>query len=190
MSEAYLGEIRLFAFDKVPNGWLPCNGLMLQPAFYEQLSELLGTSFGGNGITNFALPDLRGRVGISQGSDGAGNSYALGDKGGTETVELDAFTVPSHNHPLHATASNATTSSGADAYFAQPTASVSTATVENLYGLGARAGLTYLNSNVVRYEGGNMPHQNMQPFMAMTYAICVNGMTPPPPDKTDAKAGQ
>ncbi|MDQ6777385.1 MAG: tail fiber protein, partial [Actinomycetota bacterium] len=102
MSEPFLGEVRTFGFNFAPRGWAFCNGQLLPISQNTALFSLLGTQYGGDGIQTFALPDLRGRVGIHQGSGPGLSPYAIGQTGGTETVTLTSNEMPAHNHSVNA----------------------------------------------------------------------------------------
>src|SRR5262245_53022514 len=109
MSEPFLGEIRTFGFNFAPTGWAMCNGQLLAIAQNTALFSLLGTQFGGNGQTTFALPNLQGRVGIHEGQGAGLSQYTIGQVGGTETVTLTVNQIPAHNHSAKGTADDPTT---------------------------------------------------------------------------------
>ena len=108
MAEAFLGQIMLCPYSYPPAGWMDCAGQLLPIAQYSALYALLGTNFGGNGSTNFALPDLRGRAAISTGQHPGGSNYTTGDKGGAEVVALSVASIAAHTHGMNAAAGDAT----------------------------------------------------------------------------------
>jgi len=123
MSEPFVGEIRAFGFDFAPQGWLQCNGQTLAISQYAALFSLLGTTYGGNGTTNFQLPNLQGRVAIGQGNGAGLSPYVMGQAAGTENVSLATAQIPSHTHAVNAvTTTNNNVASPSGAYPASPTA--------------------------------------------------------------------
>lgn len=170
-SDAFLGEIMLFAGTFAPRGWLDCNGALLSIAQYDALFTILGTTYGGDGVTTFGLPDLRGRCihGAGQGP-GLGNR-SLGELSGTEAVTLLAANLPAHTHSMLAAngASDASTPT-------QRLASVSEANSKVYVQPGGS--LAELSAQAVSSVGGSAPHTNMQPSLALRYCICVEGFYP------------
>ena len=158
----FLGEIGMVAFQYAPRGWALCNGQLLPINQNQALFALLGITYGGNGQTTFALPDLRDRVPIH-----VGTSDALGTRGGAAAHTLTAAELPTHTHALNATPSNATT--------AVPTAAVLAAT-SGLY--APVTGLTSLHPGTVGYVGGSQAHENRQPFMSINFVIAPQGIFP------------
>jgi microcystin-dependent protein len=167
--DPFIGEIRMFAFSFAPRGWALCNGQLLPIAQNQALFSLLGTAYGGNGTTTFALPDLRSRVPVHQGQGPGLSPYAEGQAGGTETVTLAAAQMPQHTHPV--------------------TASSSAATSDNPAGrmLARSAGHIYhpepgqhavMNANMLGEAGGSQPHGNIQPYLTVTFCIAVTGIFP------------
>lgn len=172
MSDQYLGEIRAFGFNFAPVGWAQCNGQLLSIQQYTALFSLLGTYYGGNGTSNFGLPDMRGRAPLSQSTNG---QYNMGQMSGTETVTLNTAQVPQHNHFARAVSSAPTTTNRpVNNIFAQSTAS------------GSAAGAVYtgatnlitINQATIQPYGQNQPHNNLQPYLAMTYCIALAGIYP------------
>lgn len=176
MSEPYVSQIEAFAFDYAPKGWLQCAGQLLPVAQYQALFSLLGTTFGGNGTTNFQLPDLRGRVAIGMGQGNGLNDYPEGAIAGTESVTLSLPNMPGpHTHTLNA--NNATTG-GTNA----PSSSVALSsgyttttpvTAEAIYSTDAP---TLTMGSLVPM--GGQPHTNLMPYLAVNYCICVSGIYP------------
>jgi microcystin-dependent protein len=169
----YIGEIRIFAGTFAPVGWLSCSGQLLSISQYEVLYTLIGTTYGGNGTTTFALPDLRGNIPISQGQGPGLSNYVLGQTAGSENVTLLA-TNTAHTHSAAAT----TTVGGT----ASPGTGVVLASL-GTSGLGylpAGTGVTVapLNATVVQNTGGSLPHNNMMPTMGVTFIIAYTGIFP------------
>jgi microcystin-dependent protein len=170
MSDPYIGEIRMFGGNFAPVGWSFCNGQLLSISEYTALFQLIGTTYGGDGVSTFALPDLRGRLPISQGT-GQGGSYALGQAAGTETVTLTTAQMPAHAHSFVgstaevevATPANGVFATSADTPFYAP------------YNPGKGA---TLNAAVVGSAGGSQPHDNMMPSLCVTFIIALEGIYP------------
>jgi microcystin-dependent protein len=162
MSDPFIGEIRMFAGTREPIDWAFCQGQLLPISQYDALYALLGTTYGGDGINTFALPDLRGRIPVHQGS-----GYVLGQAGGAETVTLTTNQLPSHTHvPLAAGA--ATSNSPAGAFWADsPLTQYSTDTPN-----------TTMNAAAVQAGGGSQPHENMSPYLAINFIIALVGIFP------------
>ena len=167
MSEPFVGEIRMFAGNFPPNGWLFCDGALLSIAQNEVLFDLIGTTYGGDGQTTYALPDLRGRVPIHQGNNGQG-PYVIGQSGGVETVTLTAGQLPPHSHAWNASTNAALSTKG-------PTDALGTSTM-NMYGAGTPN--MPMEPSAVAAVGGNQPHENMAPFTAINYIISLFGIFP------------
>lgn len=170
--DAYLGEIRLMAFPFAPAGWLYCQGQLLPINQNQDLFALLGTQYGGNGITTFGLPDLRGRVVLGAGNAPGQTPYAPGEAGGAESVVLTVPQLPAHNHPFVGTIQTAQVAEGPDpdAYLPAPgpVAQYAKGAPNTAFGAQALGGTTSLS-------GGNQPHENRQPLIALNYAIAVQG---------------
>lgn len=164
-----LGEIRLWAALFAPRCWLFCNGAILAITEYAALYSLLGTMYGGDGRSTFALPDLRGRVPIGVGQGTNLPAYTQGQTGGRESVTLSAAQIPPHQHGLACSATQATQASPANAY---PNAA---AAGSSLY---ADTGGTTLASQAILNTGANSRHENMMPCLTTNYIICANGMYP------------
>jgi microcystin-dependent protein len=163
MSETFIGQIMLGGFNFAPKNFSFCDGSTLSISQNQALYSLLGTQFGGNGTSTFALPDLRGRVPV-----GFGHDYAMGQRGGEENVTLQPANLPSHSHALQGTTSAATQRA--------PTGGVLAQASEALYATpGSEATLA---AQTVAHSGGSMPHTNLQPFQALNYAICLAGIFP------------
>jgi len=165
MAQPYVGEIRLFAGNFAPAGWMFCNGALLPISENETLFQLIGTTYGGDGQTTFGLPDLRGRVPIHQGSN-----RVIGEMGGSETVALTSTQIPQHTHTLKASSALSNGSAGGCGVLA--------ATAVNIYGSGDPT--TLMASQAVASVGGSQPHQNMAPFVGINYIISLFGIFPSP----------
>ncbi|WP_284638160.1 phage tail protein [Paenibacillus silviterrae] len=169
MSESYLGEIRMFAGNFAPQGWALCNGQLMSIAENEALFALLGTTYGGDGQTTFALPDLRGRLPIHPSTD-----YALGSQGGTETVTLLSNQLPVHTHTANASTAEATDVS--------PTNDVWAATIKAHYSNGTGQTPAAMNAGAIESIGGGQAHDNMMPTLTISFIISLYGVFPPQPD--------
>jgi len=166
MSTPYIGEIRIFAGNFAPVDWALCDGSLLAIAQYSALFNLIGTTYGGDGVSTFALPDLRGRVPIHQGTDRQGFTYVLGQPGGVETVTLSTAQLPSHTH---AAAANDGTSGTPMDYWSGWTG--------GQYSVSAPA-QTMSPAAVSNSTGGSSPHDNMIPFQVINFIIALYGIYP------------
>ena len=166
MGQPYVGEIRMFAGNFAPAGWMFCEGQLLPISENETLFNLIGTTYGGDGQSTFALPDLRGRIPVHQ-----GNGFILAETGGAETITLTVSQIPAHSHPLLASTGpgnvntpggNVTAeSAGVKIYFAdQPTVNMAPAAVSPV--------------------GGSQPHNNFQPYLCIDFIISLFGIFPTP----------
>jgi microcystin-dependent protein len=173
MSEPYIGQIMLFGGSYAPQGYLPCDGSLLPIAEYTTLFNLIGTTYGGDGQTTFALPDLRGRVSVGIGGAG-GQTYNLGQAGGVEQVSLTTPELPSHTHAAVTTGSANPTDDPTNALFADQTGS----TVVRAYGPFASGGQVALAPSSVSSVGQAQAHENRQPFLALTICIAWQGLYP------------
>jgi len=161
MSEPFLGEIKIVSFNFPPRGWAFCNGQLLPINQNQALFAILGTTYGGNGTTNFALPNLQGCAALHVGS-----GITLGAKAGSPTVTLQGNQI-GHGHTVNANA-NATTNAAPGNF---PAAAGS-----NIYGTGAPD--TTMNSGIVSQAGGSQPHNNMQPYLVLNFVIALQGIFP------------
>ena len=164
MAEPFLSEIRIFSFVFAPKGWALCNGQLLPINQNQGLFSLLGTTFGGDGRVNFALPDLRGRVPIHVGS-----SHTLGEKGGEPAHTLSIAEIPTHTHVLQGINANAATNA--------PTGNALGNTTDLYH---APTNLTSLTAGSVTNVGGSQAHLNMQPFLTLSFGIALQGIFPSP----------
>ena len=164
MAEPFLSEIRIMSFGYAPRGWAMCNGQLLPINQNQALFSLLGTTFGGNGQTNFALPDLRGNVPIH-----VGQGFTLGQKGGEQAHTVTQSEMPTHTHVAQGSGNNA------DGVI--PTDNV-LGVVTGVY--GAATNLTTLQPTAITNVGGSQAHLNMQPFLVLTFCIALQGIFPSP----------
>ena len=162
MSEPFLSEIKIVSFNFPPKGWALCNGQLLPINQNQALFSLLGTTYGGNGQTNFALPNLRGRVPIH-----FGNGHTLGEAAGSTSVTINIQQLPTHLHPLQAIAANAATNECTNGFLAQSS---------NLY--HSPSNLTTLHPSSVSSVGGSQPHNNMMPYLTLNFIIALQGIFP------------
>jgi microcystin-dependent protein len=168
MSEQYLGEIRMFAGNFAINGWAMCNGQILSISQNAALFSILGTTYGGNGTSTFALPDLRGRVAIHQGTGVGLSPYVTGQQAGTENVTLLAAQVAPHTHAINAnTGGNLTSPAGN--YPGNETIPI------KIYSATSGA---VMNPGVVGLNSGGQPHPNIQPSLCVTFLIALVGIFP------------
>ncbi|MGE3268982.1 MAG: phage tail protein [Chloroflexota bacterium] len=167
MAEPFLSEIRIMSFVFAPKGWALCNGQLLPINQNQALFSLLGTTFGGDGRVNFALPDLRGRTPIHVGS-----SHTLGERGGEQAHTLSIAELPTHAHVLQASGNAGTTN--------DPTGGTSLwgRSQQNAY--AAPAGLVAMSPAAVTNTGGSQAHLNMQPFLTLSFCIALQGIFPSP----------
>ncbi len=168
MSEAFIAEIRVFPYNFVPRGWAACDGQLISIASNVALFALLGTTYGGDGRTTFALPDLRGRFPMGQGQGPGLSNRQLGEQVGTETVTLAAQQMPAHNHALLSTSSaNSSSPSGA--------ALANVATNGSVY---RTPGTLVPSGSTLSPTGGGQPHDNRQPALALIFCIATQGIFP------------
>jgi len=183
MADAYLGEIRAFAGLYAPQGWALCNGALMSISNYQALYSLIGTIYGGDGATTFALPDLRGRIAMGQGTGPGLTPRTIGDKtGGAETVVLAESNNPQHTHTV--------TVSTAGPSIQTPNTSTYLGPVDSTIGTGEGylpgtiQGVTInhipLGQSVIGTAGNSISHNNMMPYGVVTYIICLNGLYPTP----------
>jgi microcystin-dependent protein len=171
MSQPYVGEIRMFGGNFAPQGWALCDGSILFINGNDTLFTLIGTTYGGDGVETFALPDLRGRIPIARGTGSTGTSYLPGEAAGTERVLLGAAETPSHTHPLQAATGAATQSSPAGEVLAE------SANVELFI---EDVTSTSLSAQTIGDAGGGQQHDNLQPFLCVAFIIALLGINPTP----------
>jgi microcystin-dependent protein len=178
MSDPFLGQLMIFAGNFAPRGWATCDGQILSIAQNTALFSLLGTTYGGNGQTTFALPDLRGRVPIHVGQGPGLSPYTLGEVSGVESVTLNTTQMPMHNHTATATVSCA---DSAQSLSDSPVGGVPGG-VSGGPQVFATSGTAQMSATMVTptvgIAGGNQPHENRQPFLVMTVCIALEGIFP------------
>ena len=162
MAEPFLAEIRIMSFEFAPTGWALCNGQLLPINQNQALFSLLGTTYGGDGQVNFALPDLRARVSVHE-----GNGHTLGERGGEQAHTLSIGEMPTHTHLVQASSAPGTAVNPANTVLAA---------ASNVYRQADN--LTALNAASVTNVGGSQAHLNMQPFLALNFCIALQGIFP------------
>ncbi|MEW6131198.1 MAG: tail fiber protein [Acidobacteriota bacterium] len=168
MAQPYVGEIRMFAGNFAPAGWMFCEGQLLPISENETLFQLIGTTYGGDGESTFALPDLRGRIPIHQ-----GNGFILAETGGAEEITLTVQQIPAHSHPLLGSSSSASSTDTAGNVGAR-------ITVAGVFAYGTDAPLQPLSPQAVAPVGGSQPHTNFQPYLCIDFIISLFGIFPSP----------
>lgn len=167
MAQPYVGELRMFAGNFAPAGWMFCEGQLLPISENETLFQLIGTTYGGDGQSTFALPDLRGRIPIHQ-----GNGFILAETGGAETITLTATQIPAHSHPLLASTNNASTANAQGNVLARTPSYTAL-----IAGFPANSPLA---ASSVGSTGGSQPHNNFQPYLCVNFIISLFGIFPSP----------
>jgi microcystin-dependent protein len=166
MAQPYVGEIRMFAGNFAPAGWMFCEGQLLPISENETLFQLIGTTYGGDGQSTFALPDLRGRIPIHQ-----GNGFILAETGGAEEITLTVQQIPSHTHPLLGTTSIANDANPANNLTAQ---------TNTFDAYQSTPGGSPMAPQSVSPVGGSQPHTNFQPYLCVDFIISLFGLFPSP----------
>jgi microcystin-dependent protein len=169
MAEPFLGEIRLVGFNFAPVGWALCDGSVLSISQYDALFALIGTYYGGNGTTNFALPNLLGRMPVHMGSAG-GATYTIGYNGGTETATLDGTQIPSHIHVPLAVNGGGTSN--------LPTGNAWAGWTGAQYVPASASGNVPMSNQATGLIGGNVPHNNLMPYQVINFIIALAGVFP------------
>ena len=166
MAQPYIGEIRMFAGNFAPAGWMFCEGQLLPISEYETLFNLIGTTYGGDGQSTFALPDLRGRIPVHQ-----GNGFILAETGGSEEITLTVNQIPAHSHPMLASTGPGTVNApNGKVTAASPSVTLYIQDVTD----------SSLSPNVVGSVGGSQPHINFQPYLCVDFIISLFGIFPSP----------
>ena len=170
MADPFIGEIRMFGGNFAPLGWAFCNGQLLAISQYDALFALIGTTYGGDGQTTFALPNLQGRIPIHMGTGGGLSPRTIGESSGTETVTLTVDQLPMHDHQFVGTTSAASVASPASALVATPTS-------VDLYRPAAIPAAN-MAPGAIGTAGNSQPHDNIQPFQCITFIIALEGIFP------------
>jgi microcystin-dependent protein len=171
MADPFVAEIRIFPFNFAPKGWAWCDGQLLPLSQNTALFSLLGTTYGGNGKSNFALPDLQGRAPMHPGQGPGLSLHDLGETGGSETVSLLESEIPSHSHGYQISGQVALANSPPGQFFGVGAGI-------NLYATQA-TNLTQMNDSSLTPAGGDQPHNNMQPYLTFYFCIALQGVFPP-----------
>ena len=169
MAQPYVGEIRMFAGNFAPAGWMFCEGQLLPISENETLFQLIGTTYGGDGESTFALPDLRGRIPIHQ-----GNGFILAETGGAEEITLTVQQIPAHTHPLLGTSAT-----GDDERAGEQRRSPQS-TGSTVFPYGTDQPPTTLHPSTIAAVGGSQPHTNFQPYLCVDFIISLFGIFPSP----------
>jgi len=164
MADPFVAEIRIFPFNFAPRGWAWCDGQVLPISQNTALFSLLGTTYGGNGKTNFALPDLQGRAPMHPGQGPGLSLHDLGETGGSETVTLLGSEIPSHSHAMQFSANLGNSNNPANNFYAAPRSG---------FVYGSAASLTPISDNAITPAGGDQPHNNMQPYLTFYFNIAL-----------------
>jgi len=167
MSDPFVGEIRMFGGNYAPRGWTFCNGALMAISQNETLFTLIGTTYGGDGQSTFGIPNLLGRIPVHQGTN-AGTPYSLGQMSGTESVTLTAGQMPVHTHPLNCGTATGTATTAAGNILAGSTLSPYTATAAD----------SSMNNQSVSVAGGSQPHDNMMPYLCISFILSLEGIFP------------
>ena len=170
MSEPFIAEIKIFAGNFAPRSYAFCNGQLLPVSQNTALFSLIGTTYGGDGRTTTALPNLKGRAPMHPGRGPGLTSRRLGQKGGAETVTLSEAQMPNHSHTMEARPSAASTSTPTNNFFANITGA-------NFYS-SSTSSMVNMQTGLLQNAGGGQPHNNMQPFIAMNFIIALQGLYP------------
>lgn len=181
MSMPFLGEIRIFAFNRTPDSWHLCDGSLLNVNGNEALFALIGTTYGGNGTTNFGLPDMRGRLPVGQGQGPGLSSRVIAQKGGASTVTLTENNMPHHTHGFSVSGTQGTQNkpvTGAALAVPQPQPG---GTIYAYAPPTAGTAQTFAQNVISTAPGGNQAHVNMMPCMALNYYIAIKGIYPEKP---------
>jgi len=169
-SVGYVGEIRMFAGDFAPLGWAACDGSLLSLAQNRDLYNLIGITYGGDGVNTFQLPDMRGRIPVHAGTGDGLSARTLGEQIGAEKVELTEANLPNHLHDWMASSVAADSTTAQNAVLA--------ATTGNVYNTEGSARLAPMSGNMVGNAGGQAPHNNMMPSLCIQFIICLAGVKP------------
>jgi microcystin-dependent protein len=173
MADPFVAEIRILPFNFAPKGWAWCDGQLLPLSQNTALFSLLGTTYGGNGKSNFALPDLQGRAPMHPGQGPGLSLHDLGETGGSETVTLLESEIPSHSHILRGNFNTA------DVNDPSPARSLARSNPGQLYQSNTASNLTQMAPEALTPAGGDQPHNNLMPYLTYYFAIALQGVFPP-----------
>lgn len=173
MDEPFIGEIRPIGFGALPRNWAYCDGQIMQIAQNQALFALLGTQFGGNGTTTFALPDLRSRIPIGGGQLSGGSGYTVGQRGGVEQVTLISTQLPTHAHQVTGTLQTSDSPESGD-----PTNNLPATAGRSQFTNGAANATMGAVTGTTSTAGGSQPHENRMPYIALNYVIALQGIFP------------
>lgn len=173
MADPFVAEIRIFPFNFAPRGWAWCDGQLLPLSQNTALFSLLGTTYGGNGKSNFALPDMQGRAAMHPGQGPGLSLHDLGETGGSETVTLLESEIPAHSHGVNVANEGATLNTASGNLMARPFGRGN-----NLY-TTVNSGLVAMNADTCAPAGGDQPHNNMMPYLTFYFCIALQGVFPP-----------
>jgi microcystin-dependent protein len=176
MADPFVAEIRIFPFNFAPKGWAFCDGQLLPLSQNTALFALLGTTYGGNGTSNFALPDMQGNAPMHPGQGPGLSLHDLGETGGSETVSLLQSEIPAHAHTMRAHNGDP-----GDAQNPGPNTSLAQSGQGSAYQTSTSTNLVSLNPAVLTPAGGDQPHNNMQPYLTLNFCIALQGVFPPRP---------
>jgi microcystin-dependent protein len=171
MAQPYIGEIRMFGGTFAIQGWAFCNGSLQSIAQNDVLYNLLGTTYGGDGVNTFALPDMQGRVPVHQGQGAGLQNYVLGQEAGVEAVTLLAAQMPAHSHVAMGSATGGPVSSPANATWGNNNIQ------NNSFAPGTSANAS-MNAGSIGLNSGNLPHDNLQPYLVISFIIALEGIYP------------
>jgi microcystin-dependent protein len=173
MADPFVAEIRIFAFHFAPRGWAFCNGQILPISQNTALFSLLGTTYGGNGQSTFALPDMQDNAPMHPGQGPGLSLHDLGETGGSPSVTLLQSEMPLHPHSLMASVENATQGTLAN------NVTLETCIAGSLYQSNVNANLVPMNIQALAVSGGDLPHNNMMPYLTLNFCIALQGVFPP-----------
>jgi microcystin-dependent protein len=171
MADQFVAEIRIFGFDYAPTGWAACNGQLMPISQNTALFSLLGTFYGGDGKTTFALPNFNGFAPVGQGQSTTGSDYSVGQTFGVPSVTLLESEMPAHTHGMNA--------SRADATSRLPASQLPATGIGGIVAYGQPTGMMPFDPRSVQTLGNDQPHNNMQPYLAVNFCIALQGIFPP-----------